>query len=170
MLPNDQPLFTALLGSIFIWLTILSFFLYKMISSYNRLGKGVTKENLSSVLNKIAGQLELSKKELAEISGGCDKLEHEGTFHIQKIGLLRFNPFSDTGGDQSFILAILNGRDDGVLLSSLHSRSGTRWYTKKIKEGKGVEHVLSNEEKETIKSARLLTSERSDRGQAKGIS
>lgn len=154
---NDQPLFIALLGSIFIWLTIISFFLYKMISSYHRLGKGVTKENLTSVLHKITGSLELSKKELAEVSSRCDKIEHEGTFHVQKIGLLRFNPFSDTGGDQSFIVALLNGRDDGVLLSSLHSRVGTRWYTKKIKEGKGVEHALSNEEKEAIQSAKGIS-------------
>lgn len=73
--------------------------------------------------------------------------------HIQKIGLLRFNPFHDTGGDQSFILALLDSHDTGVVISSLHTRTGTRWYAKGVLSGRGQEHELSNEEQKAIKSA-----------------
>lgn len=152
----DSPLFIALLGSILIWLSVVSFFLYKMISHYNRLGKGVTKQNLSSLLEKVLADFDVSQKQLAEIIRRCDKIESESIFHVQKVGLTRFNPFSDTGGDQSFIVALLNGHNDGILLSSLHSRAGTRWYAKTVKEGKGVEHDLSNEEKETITHAKVI--------------
>lgn len=156
MLQLSTPLFIALVSLVFVWLSIISFLLYKTITHYNSLSRGVTKQNLSTLLEKILVDLDLSKKELAEIAARCDKIEQDGAFHAQKIGLVRFNPFSDTGGDQSFIVAILNGRDDGVLLSSLHGRTGTRWYAKTVKAGKGIEHELSNEEKEAIKHAKKI--------------
>ena len=74
--------------------------------------------------------------------------------NIQKIGLLRFNPFKDTGGDQSFVLALLDNNDTGIVISALYSRLGTRWYAKKVAEGKGLEHELSDEEKKAISEAR----------------
>ena len=150
-------LFILLVSAILIWLITLSFFLRKTISHYNSLSKGVTSQNLSEILEKILAELDLSKKQMHEIIRRCDKIEQEGLLHIQKIGMLRFNPFSDTGGDQSFILAILNGKDDGVLLSSLHGRTGTRWYAKKVNEGKGIEHDLSAEEKLAIKQAKPVS-------------
>lgn len=153
----DLPLpFIALTSLIIIWLAAITLFLAKTISHYNNLSKGASKQNLSSLLEKMLSEIEFSKKDLIEITKRCDKIEQDGLFHAQKIGLLRFNPFSDTGGDQSFILAILNGRDDGVLISSLHGRVGTRWYAKTIKEGKGMEHELSDEEKTVIKNAKKI--------------
>lgn len=146
----------ASLSAIVLWLIAISIFLYKAISHYNRLSKGVTSQNLSSLLEKILSEVDLSRKDVNELVRRCDKIESEGVFHAQKIGLLRFNPFSDTGGDQSFILAILNGKNDGILISSLHGRAGTRWYAKKVKDGKGVEHELSSEEKTAIKQAKTI--------------
>jgi hypothetical protein len=80
-------------------------------------------------------------------------MQKDGLLHIQKIGLLRFNPFKDTGGDQSFILSLSDANDTGVVISGLYSRSGTRWYTKKVINGKAVEHDLSEEEKKVLKEA-----------------
>jgi len=77
----------------------------------------------------------------------------DSQFYIQKIGLVRFNPFNDTGGDQSFILALIDAEESGVVISGLHTRNGTRWYAKKISNGHGVEHELSNDEVKAIKSA-----------------
>jgi len=144
------------LSLILIWLAVLTVFIYKTISHYNRLSSGVSRQNLSNILEKILSGMEISKKDIVALVSRCDKIEQDGLFHVQKIGLLRFNPFSDTGGDQSFILAILNGREDGVLISSLHGRVGTRWYAKTVKEGKGIEHELSDEEKTVIKNAKKI--------------
>lgn len=85
----------------------------------------------------------------------CDRIEKEGQFHIQKVGLLRFNPFKDTGGDQSFILSLVDNNDTGVIVSGLYSRSGLRWYAKKVVNGKGAEHELSEEEKKALREAGL---------------
>ena len=92
-----------------------------------------------------------SRKDIDFLKKYCDTIQKEGNFHIQKVGLLRFNPFKDTGGDQSFILSLVDGNNSGVIISGLYSRSGTRWYAKRIKEGKGVEHELSSEEMQALK-------------------
>lgn len=95
------------------------------------------------------------KKTIDGLIAGCVKLEEDGLLHIQKVGLLRFNPFKDTGGDQSFILALVDAKDTGVIISSLHTRTGTRWYAKHVIGGKGTEYELSHEEEEALKSAKV---------------
>ena len=67
-----------------------------------------------------------------------------------KINILRFNPFENIGGDQSFILTILNHNNDGVVVTSLHNRDLTRIYAKPIKNGQGDNITLSKEEKLAI--------------------
>jgi len=64
----------------------------------------------------------------------------------------KYNPYNDTGGDQSFSLVLLDGKLNGTILTSLHSRSGTRIYAKVIKKGES-ELDLSKEEKEVLKKA-----------------
>lgn len=69
---------------------------------------------------------------------------------IEKVNLIRFNPFDDLGGDQSFILVLLDSQNTGVIITSLHHRNFTRIYAKTIKEGQGENITLSKEEKSAI--------------------
>jgi hypothetical protein len=71
---------------------------------------------------------------------------------IQHIGLVRFNPFDDTGSDQSFVIALLDDRRDGIVLSSLHGRANTRLFAKPV-EGGESSHALSDEEAQAIRIA-----------------
>ena len=71
---------------------------------------------------------------------------------VQKLGVIRYNPFGDVGSDQSFALALLDHADNGAILSSLYSREGTRIYVKPIVKGESKHH-LSNEEQEAIRRA-----------------
>lgn len=102
-------------------------------------------------------ELHGTKKGLAELAKRYDTIEKDSRFHIQKIGLLRFNPFKDTGGDQSFILTLVDANDTGVIISGLYSRSGMRWYAKKIVKGRGFEHELSDDEKKSLKLAQPIS-------------
>lgn len=138
---------------LFLWLLGLTFLILKLQSHYNSLLEGTNKKQLQEILNLILEKQNENKKHLAELMTRCDKIESEGKIHIQKIGLIRFNPFKDTGGNQSFILALVNAQDSGIVISGLYSRSGTRWYAKQIVEGKGLEHELSEEEKKALKAA-----------------
>jgi hypothetical protein len=124
---------------------------------YNTLIEGVHKKTLEEVLTTMTRGLQIAKKDIDQLITRCDTIEKRQQFHIQKIGLLRFNPFKDTGGDQSFILALLDAKDTGVVITALYSRSGTRWYAKKVAKGKGLEHELSEEEKKALKIAKEET-------------
>ena len=137
-----------------IWLLIVSIFLWQLFSHYNSLVKGATSKSLKSVLDELLELTQKNKKDIDLLKNRCDTIEQEGRFHIQKIGLLRFNPFKDTGGDQSFILGLLDGNDTGTIISGLYSRSGMRWYAKQVKNAKGVDHELSDEERKAIKDAK----------------
>lgn len=68
------------------------------------------------------------------------------------IGLVKFNPFSDTGGDQSFVVSLLNRHGSGILITSLHGRGITRMYAKKVTNG-SCEQDLSAEEKQALSQA-----------------
>jgi len=65
---------------------------------------------------------------------------------------VRYNPFEDTGSNQSFVLAMLDAAGDGFVLSSLHSRQQTRVFLKQLVNGK-ADTALSQEENEAIKRA-----------------
>lgn len=156
---------------IFVWLFALSVFFWRILQHYNRLAKGVSQKSLKTVLEDLIKDVDLTKKDIEYLKDYSDKIQKDGLLHIQKVGLVRFNPFKDTGGDQSFILSLIDGNDTGVIISGLYSRSGTRWYAKKVVEGKGLEHELSEEEKKALKEARLPSpGEQATGGQAKKAS
>ena len=75
---------------------------------------------------------------------------------IVRIGLARFNPFGNMGGDQSFCLALLMGRNLGIIITSLHGRNGTRVYAREFDPGKIDKKKLSPEEKEAINKALMI--------------
>lgn len=138
---------------IFVWLLSLSFFFWRVLQHYNRLTKGVSEKGLKSVLDNLLKETELNKKDIEYLKEYSARIEKDGLLHIQKVGLIRFNPFKDTGGDQSFVLSLIDGNDNGVIISGLYSRSGTRWYAKRVSNGKGIEHELSEEEKKALREA-----------------
>src|SRR5439155_225063 len=73
------------------------------------------------------------------------ELERLSQRTIQRVGVVRFNPFADTGGDQSFAIALLDAEGNGIVLSSLHSRTDTRVFAKQVQSGRS-RHALSDEE------------------------
>ena len=85
-----------------------------------------------------------------------NKLHHElqalAQQSIQKVGVVRFNPFADTGGDQSFAIALLDANGNGLVLSSLHGRADTRIFAKEVQRGRS-KHALSDEEQDAIRKA-----------------
>jgi hypothetical protein len=153
----DNNLFFALPGFIFLWLGILTFFLFRTVRHYQKLTKGIEGKNLQAVLEKILKDLKGEEQQISDLLKQVKKLEKENLYNIQKIGLVRFNPFSEVGGNQSFSLAILDGEDSGLVISSLHSREVTRIYAKPVKKGKAVGYQLSTEEIQAIKNARKIS-------------
>ena len=85
------------------------------------------------------------------------ELEHLSQRTIQKVAVIRYNPFSDTGGDQSFAIALLDSLGNGVVVSSLHSRTDTRVFAKPVQSGRS-KFQLSDEEQDAIRKALAPTS------------
>ncbi len=150
------PLILAAIVLLVIWSIALTIILFRTKSHYDLLVKDTTGADLTTILQAIVKEMQGMKKDIALLKDQCVRIEKEGQFHIQKIGLLRFNPFKDTGGDQSFIISMLDAFDTGIVISGLYSRSGTRWYAKKVEKGTGVEHELSIEEKKAIETAKPI--------------
>ena len=101
---------------------------------------------LSHELIRRVAWLEAHRTETAP---RIDLLESIAAVSVQKVGFLRFNPFHDTGGDNSFILVLLDRNNNGVLLSSLYIREGMRFYGKSVREGKS-QQPISEEEKTVL--------------------
>ncbi len=89
-------------------------------------------------------------QELFEIS---NRLRELCLKSIHKSAVLRFNPFKEVGGNQSFSVALLDGKNSGILISSLHTREGTRVYSKPVLTGNPDGFPFTDEEKAVIHQA-----------------
>ncbi len=142
-------------GTVFIlfWLFFLTAVVLRMWVHYNRLAKHGGGKGLLQVLEGLLKKQQLFERSLGEVNSKFIDLLAVEKLHIQRIGIVRFNPFSDTGGNQSFVLALLDGEKNGIVLTSLYTRGSGRWYIKQIHSGEGVGLSLSREEAAAIASA-----------------
>ena len=117
---------------------------------------GLTRDSdgrsLEAVLDTHLDKVYDVSRELDELAARMAVLEGAQRRAFQRVGLVRYNPFEETGGNQSFALALLDAAGDGWVLSSLHARSGTRVYAKAIKGGR-ADAALSDEESAAIGQA-----------------
>ena len=105
-------------------------------------------QNIKEVLTafgKLADNFKEISQELAELKKNNKK-------NLQKVGMVRFNPFKEGGGDQSFSIAVLDALDNGFVITSLYSNAANRVYAKPIMNG-ASSYSLSQEEKEAINKA-----------------
>jgi len=114
--------------------------------------RGEEGQSLEQVLDTHLDKVESVTRSLDVVEARTAVLEAGAPLAYQRVGLVRFNPFEDTGGNQSFALALLDGRGTGFVISSLHARSGTRVYGKAVKAGI-AESTLSDEETEAVRLA-----------------
>ncbi|MBP6005329.1 DUF4446 family protein [Candidatus Saccharibacteria bacterium] len=124
--------------------------IYNKIFTLNQSGDQTT--SLKDQLEQYSSEVNQCLDQLDQLASYTAKLHKQLQTSSQKIGLIRFNPFQDTGGDQSFCLTILDAKDTGYCISSIHTRSGTRVYCKEIQKGKSLHH-LSEEEQASIAKA-----------------
>lgn len=116
------------------------------------LTRGADGSSLDSVLASHLDKVFTVARELEQLSARSAVMEAAGRRSIQRVGLVRFNPFEDTGGNQSFALALTDAAGNGFIVSSLHSRTGTRVYAKAVSDGRS-DGALSEEEAEALRRA-----------------
>src|SRR3990167_10978948 len=103
-----QILAPVILG---IWLLVLTIAFVALLKFFRRLTSGAKDLDLRAILDKIISQGELNREGLEVLTREIKRLDEEGALHVQKVGLIRFNPFKEIGGDHSFSLALLDGKD-----------------------------------------------------------
>lgn len=108
--------------------------------------------SLHDLLAGNARAVERASERMAEMEAMHARIDERTQRSLQHIGMVRYNPFDDTGSDQSFAIAMLDDRRDGVVLSSLHGRANTRIFAKPVAAGASA-HTLSDEEAEAIRIA-----------------
>lgn len=108
--------------------------------------------DLGDVLGAHLDRVQELGREVDRLGSRTTRLEGVAPRALQRVGLVRFNPFDDTGGNQSFALALLDAEGNGWVLSSLHARAGTRVYVKAVRAGRS-DGALSDEEAAAIKQA-----------------
>ena len=123
------------------------------------LTRGSEGRSLEAVLEGHLEKVFKVERELDELAARQAVVESGGRRAFQQVGIVRFNPFEDTGGNQSFAVALLDAHGDGFVLSSLHSRVGTRVYAKVVAGGT-AEATLSKEEAEALRVALAPPAER----------
>lgn len=113
---------------------------------------GAQAQNLESVIYALKNELKTNMDRTNLLEKKLFDLRNSTTFAVQKVGLVRFNPFDDGGGNFSFSLALLDAHNCGVVMTSIHGRQQNRIYTKKIEKGKS-DIQLSEEEEQAINLA-----------------
>jgi hypothetical protein len=91
-------------------------------------------------------------RDIDRLESRTASVERDVSTAFGRVGLVRYNPFEDTGGNQSFALAMLDRKGDGFVVNSLHARAGTRVYAKAVAGGKS-DAALSTEEAEALRIA-----------------
>jgi hypothetical protein len=138
---------------LFVWNIFLGLSLRKIKRQSAEFFAGNKAKNLEEVILSHAKNLKTLDKDIQELFNISNQINTLALRGLNKTGLVRFNPFKDVGGDQSFAIALLNGKNNGLIISSLYTREGTRFYAKSIISGKSEKHPLTEEEEQTIKIA-----------------
>ena len=167
-LPEDRPidlnaLVAPYVGAIVIGLLIAVVVLFLIVlvqarrqarirRRFEGMTRGAEGRSLEAILDAHLDKVLAVARQLDELEARTAIVEGEGRRAIQRVGLVRYNPFEETGGNQSFALALTDRRGDGFVVSSLHARTGTRLYAKAIVAGRS-DSALSAEEDEALRLA-----------------
>ncbi|MCX6763575.1 MAG: DUF4446 family protein, partial [Candidatus Moranbacteria bacterium] len=116
----------ALILALFIWNIILQSNISRIKKSQKELFSGTKAKDLEAVIMEQSKSLKTLDKDIQELFNISNQINALSLRGLHKTGVVRFNPFKDVGGDQSFSLALLNGKDNGIVISSLFTREGTR--------------------------------------------
>lgn len=114
-----------------------------------------TGENIEEMLKTYISKVDNVQEVNKEIVGYCERIEENITKCVQKVGIVRYSAFKDTGSDLSFALALLDSNNNGVVLNGIYSREMSNIYAKPVVDGKST-YTISEEEQEAINKAMAI--------------
>lgn len=152
ILENFELIFFVLAVVFFACVLILSVQLSKAVKKYKNLLAGMSEANLEEIIlhnadkiKELEGQVLNNREKIVDLYRISEKT-------LKHMALKRFDAFDNTGGKQSFSIALLDDKGDGFSLTTINGREHSYTYSKQIIDGKS-EYDLSKEEKEVIEKA-----------------
>jgi len=126
--------------------------LAKMNKRYSKMMKGMEGANIEQLLLAHIEEVQQTVRKVDSLANDCQRLESISKECVQKVGIIRFNAFENMGSDLSFAIALLDYQNNGVIVSSIYSRSECHTYAKPIIAGNSS-YFLTEEEKQALVQA-----------------
>lgn len=152
MVMSFETIIWVVLGVLCVGIITLFWQFWRMKKKLQSFFLGKDAKSLEDVFVLLRKEMMEARRTLQDIDARARDTREQLQGSVQHVGIMRFNPFRDAGGDQSFCIALLDEKQNGVVISSLYSRDGVRVYGKPISAGKST-YQLSSEEEETIRKA-----------------
>lgn len=153
---DNLDVLIAILAVVAVGLAVVALVLVRRVGRLTRrlesITRGSDEQSLEAILGSHIERVRKVVRDVDAVAVRTTTLENDIRQSLGRVGLVRYNPFEETGGNQSFALAVLDANGDGYVVSSLHARQGTRVYAKAIARG-ASETALSDEETEALKQA-----------------
>jgi hypothetical protein len=130
-----------------VWLAALTGFIAWIYFGFKNLLKDSKDKNFIKTFKNIQEVQEQNIKDILNLNLDLNNFKKVSKLNIQKVGLTKYNPFDETGGDHSFSLVLLDGNKNGIIITSLHTRERTRLYLKDVVEGSSKIELSKDESK-----------------------
>lgn len=134
-------------GGIALYLSI------RNLQSHKKLTTGISGHNLEILVQQYLKTLDRTRNDIELMNKYFEIIKEETSRFYRKFGLVRFQAFEGTGGDQSFAMALLDSNNNGFVLSGLYGRDFSKVYAKEIGDGKVSKYKLTSEEQEALNNA-----------------
>jgi hypothetical protein len=146
----NSAIFIALAAAVVALAVILGVTIHRL----NRLVASTSQASLEDGVESSAdgSQQRDLRNQMSAVSVQVAALDRALQKSLNRVGIVRFNPYEDTGGDLSFALAVSNNEGNGIVISSLHGRSNSRFYAKPLLNWTSA-YALSTEEAEAVRRA-----------------
>ncbi len=132
----------------------------KLNKKYKKFMTGATGENLESQITTRFSEIDKLKIDTKNLDEELAKVKENLLITYQKVGVVKYDAFKEMGGKLSFVLALLDKNNNGVLLNSVHSsREGCYTYLKEIIKGESFLELSKNEKKalnQALKSTNFM--------------
>ncbi len=137
------------------------------INRYNKLNRRYEKfmsklsqgEKIEDMLAGYIERVRVLELKHDDLKDALDRLEANMKKCVQKVGLVRYNAYNDTGSDLSFTMALMDADDNGVVVNGLYSRESSSIFAKPLINGE-TKYNLSAEEIQAIDIAKTSSSSR----------
>lgn len=147
-----ELLLFLILGVLLVWIGTIEYRLLRLTRTLRLMFTGRTGGDLEQVLREYMERMDRTDELIRQYNQRASLIEQKAPYNVSHVGVVRFNPFDDKGGDQSFAVAFLDDHNDGVVFTGLHSRSDVRVYAKPVVGGTST-YPLTREESDAITRA-----------------